>query len=190
MKTAEEMYDYCIEKGYGRGMSRRWGIKHFKLLEENLRDDEVVYMTFIGLKDYISMSKHDMNYAYAITNKRIMFGQKKVIGDNFKSVVLDRINDISSTNKLFMGIITIDTLGEIFNVGVDKGTAAKISLEVHKIIFDMRSGNLDHNNVLRVDSVGKQGDPITEIKKYKELLDMGIISDEEFKIKKRELLGL
>ena len=33
-------------------------------------------------------------------------------------------------------------------------------------------------------------DPIEEIKKYKELLDLGIISQEEFDIKKKELLGI
>lgn len=33
-------------------------------------------------------------------------------------------------------------------------------------------------------------DPIGEIKKYKELLDMGIITEEEFNLKKKELLGL
>ena len=32
--------------------------------------------------------------------------------------------------------------------------------------------------------------PIEEIKKYKELLDMGILTQEEFDTKKRQLLGL
>ena len=32
--------------------------------------------------------------------------------------------------------------------------------------------------------------PVEEIKKYKELLDMGIITQEEFDIKKKQLLGL
>lgn len=33
-------------------------------------------------------------------------------------------------------------------------------------------------------------DPVEEIKRYKELLDMDIITEEEFKMKKKELLGL
>ena len=32
--------------------------------------------------------------------------------------------------------------------------------------------------------------PVEEIKKYKELLDLGIITQEEFDIKKKQLLGL
>ncbi len=188
MRTAEEMYNYCTENGYGSGLSKKWGIKHFKVIEDNLREDEEVYMAFIGLKDYKSMTKHDNNYAYAITNKRIMFGQKKMFGENFKSVVLDRINDISSSTGAMLGIVTIDTLGETFNVGVDKKTADNISKEAHRIIFDMRSGELgDKKDVVKEKL---ELDPATEIKKYKELLDDGIITEEEFDKKKKELLGI
>ena len=33
-------------------------------------------------------------------------------------------------------------------------------------------------------------DAVTEIKKYKELLDAGIITEEEFTTKKRQLMGI
>lgn len=35
-------------------------------------------------------------------------------------MVLDKFNDISSSTGMLMGTVTIDTLGEVFNVGVDK----------------------------------------------------------------------
>lgn len=188
MRTAEEMYSYCLQNGFGRGMTKKWGIKHFKILENNLRDDEEVYMSFIGLKDYISMTKHDNNYAYAITNKRIIFGQKKIMGENFKSVVFDRVNDISSSTGALLGVVTIDTLGETFNVGLDKKTADNISKEIHKIIFDMRSEEKDNKSNELEDKEGI--DPVLEIRKYKELMDDGIISEEEFNEKKKRLLDL
>jgi hypothetical protein len=34
------------------------------------------------------------------------------------------------------------------------------------------------------------GDPVAEIQKYKTLLDQGIITEEEFTAKKRQLLGI
>ena len=36
----------------------------------------------------------------------------------------------------------------------------------------------------------KKNDPYEELKKLKELLDMGIINEEEFESKKKELLNL
>lgn len=188
MKTAEEMYNYSLEMGYGSGMTKNWGNKHFKVIENNLGHDEEVYMTFIGLKDLKGMD-HGGNYAYAITNKRIMFAQKRVVGETFKSVVFDRINDISSSKGMIFGTVTIHTLGEIFNVGVDRKTADKISKEIHRVILDIRSGKLGNG----VDDIKENEvatlDTVLELRRYKELVDDGIISEEEFNQKKKELLG-
>lgn len=67
MKTAKEMYKYCTEKGYRSGVGESWALRHFKVLEKNFSRNEEVYMTSIGLKDFISMGKHDYHYSYAIT---------------------------------------------------------------------------------------------------------------------------
>ena len=77
MRTAEEMYEYCVENGYGSGFNRNNSIKHFKVIESALQPDEDILSVFIGLHNYQSMSKHDNNFAYALTNKRIIMGQKK-----------------------------------------------------------------------------------------------------------------
>lgn len=84
MKTAEQMYEYCLENNFGQGFTKKWGLKHFRVIEKNLLPNEEVLMTFIGLHNYQSMTKHDGNYAYAITNNRILIAQKKVIGENLK----------------------------------------------------------------------------------------------------------
>lgn len=63
------MYQYCIDNNCGQGMNLNWGIKHFTLIQNSLQSDEEVLMCFIGLHNYISMTKHDNNFAYAVTNK-------------------------------------------------------------------------------------------------------------------------
>lgn len=40
MRTAQEMYQYCIKNGFGEGMNRTWGLKHFSLIERALSKDE------------------------------------------------------------------------------------------------------------------------------------------------------
>lgn len=68
MRTAEGMYQYCLDNKFGQGFNEKWGIKHFEVLEENLMNGEEALMTFIGLHNYQSTTKHENNFAYAITN--------------------------------------------------------------------------------------------------------------------------
>lgn len=182
MRTAEEMYQYCVDNGFGTGWNRKWGVKHFSLIEQALNADEQIIMCFIGLHNYDS-SNHDSNFAYAITNKRIIMAQQKVIGQNFQTVSLENVNDVSMSTSLLMGVITVDTIKEKFNVGVDKITAKKINDMIHDILLTTKKNETapipTANNISVAD----------EILKFKKLFDMGAITQEEFEKKKAELLG-
>lgn len=136
MRTAQEMYDYCLEHGFGQGFNKSWGQKHFGVIEKNLLPDEEVLMTFIGLHNYQSITKHDGNYAYAITNKRIIIAQKKLMGENLKVVLLNNLNDVSTSTGILMGTITFDTIKETFNVMVDKKQTNNIMSKVHEVVFN------------------------------------------------------
>ncbi len=52
-------------------------------------------MSFIGLHNYKSASKHDNNFAYAITNKRLIHAQQQALGEVVQSINLDIINDVT-----------------------------------------------------------------------------------------------
>lgn len=181
MRTAQEMYQYCIKNGFGEGMSRTWGLKHFALIERALSKDEQVIMCFIGLHNYVSISKHDNNFAYAITNKRIIMAQQKVLGQNFQTVAIDNLNDITAKIGAIMGVIIIDTTKERFNVGVNSIQAKKINNVIHDTLLSIkRKQSLNGGGVSSAD----------EILKYKRLLDMGVITQAEFNKKKRDLMDL
>ena len=75
--------------------------------------DEKVLMTFIGIHNSKSTTKHDGNFAYAITDKRIIFGQKSLIVKRLKAVDFDRINDITFEKGLLFGTLTIYTPQEV-----------------------------------------------------------------------------
>ncbi|MCI2161176.1 MAG: PH domain-containing protein [Oscillospiraceae bacterium] len=190
MHTAEEMYNYCIAHKFGSGTVKSWGIKHFKIVEDNLMKNETVYMTFIGLHNYKSSSKHDGNFAYAVTDKRIIMAQKRAIGQNFQTVNISNINDITFKSGLLMGVLTIDTYKEVFNVGLNKVEAGNINSAIHIVLDKIKS---DSSQPVT------QGEPkITEVVpsaadellKYKSLLDAGAINQEEYDTKKKQLLGL
>lgn len=183
--TAEDMYMYAKNNGYGSGLTANWGIKHFKIIENNLLSEEDVLMTFIGLHNYISSTKHDNNFAYAITNKRILMAQKKAIGETLKIVYLDNLNDITLDSGFVLGKMTIDTTKEIFNVGLDKISAKAICAEAHNVIDKIKSYKTS-----KTVSYSLPTSDADEILKFKTLLDSGIISQEEFDAKKKQLLGL
>ena len=136
MKTANEMYEYCLENEFGRGFNRKWGEKHFGVIERNLLPDEEVLMAFIGIHNYQSMTKHDGNYAYAITDKRVLMAQKKLIGENLTIVLLENLNDVSISTGVLAGTITFDTLKETFNVMVDKKQTNNIMTKIHEVVFN------------------------------------------------------
>lgn len=134
LKTAQEMYDYCQKYGMGKGSSKSWDIKHFGLIEENLSPNEQVLTVFIGLHNFISISKHDKNFAYAVTTKRFIMAQKKPIGSIVQTVSLSNVNDITFHKKALMGVVTVDTIKEKFNVAANYEVADRIHRAVQKAL--------------------------------------------------------
>lgn len=128
------MVAYCQAHKLGSGLSTSWDLKHFSLIEDTLLPGEKVYLVFEGLHNYQSTTKHDKNFAYAITSKRIIMAQKKTIGSVLQTVSLNNVNDITFRKKLVMGIITIDTIKETFNVAADFETASRIHKAIQSIL--------------------------------------------------------
>lgn len=58
------------------------------------------------------------------------------------------------------------------------------------LIMQYPPEEFDNNNVYQREVKNKQLDSIEEIRRYKDLLDEGIISEEEFNKKKNDLLGM
>ena len=181
MKTAEELYQYCVDNGFGEGQNRKWGLKHFGLIASELQPDEDVRMAFIGLHNFQGMTSHDSNYAYAVTNKRLIMAQKKLVGQELQTVMLPQITDVTTSTGMLLGTVTINTMGTIFNVGINKQAVQAVSDRLHSLLAELQGGG---------EKTAPASSAADEIKKFKELLDMGAITREEFDAKKKQLLGL
>nr|WP_279325660.1 PH domain-containing protein [Clostridium tertium] len=170
------------------GTDKSWALKHFQLIEKSLGSDEEILMCFIGLHNYISSSKHDSNFAYAVTNKRIIMAQKKMLGEIIQTVSLKNVNDITMTTGAITGIITIDTVKETFNVAINKSAARNINDKIHELILDIQESKVNSSSQkIGLEQTYSSAD---EILKFKELFDMGVITEEEFNIKKKQILGI
>lgn len=181
-RTTEEMYKYCEHHKLGVGISKSWSLKHFGLIADSLNPDEQVFTVFAGFHNYKSLSHHDGNFAYAVTNKRFIIAQKKLIGSVLQTVSLDNVNDITMNKKLIYHTIVVDTIKETFGISVADATVAQnIYDAIHDALEKARSG--------KTKSAG--GSSITtQLVELKNLLDAGIITQRDFETKKRQILGV
>lgn len=182
MRTAEEMYYFAKNNGFGRGFTEKLGVKHFQIIADNLQADEDVKMVFIGLHNYKSISKHDNNYAYAVTNKRIIMAQKKIIGTVCQSVFMNQLNDITMETGVAFGIVTIDTTKERFNVAIAKNEAQNVFTLLHSVIDDLKHPEKTQQNAA--------ASAMSALQYFKQMYDAGLITQQEFEAKKRQVLGL
>lgn len=188
MRTADEMYRYCTENGFGQGLTKDWSRKHFAVIAHALLPDETVRMAFIGLHNFVSMTETDGNYAYAVTDRRIICAQQKVVGEILVSIEWKNINDITMETHTLMGTLLIDTYKETFGVGLDRGSIKTIYEELRLVFDELKSTPAAVPAAASAPAPSE--DPYEAIKKLKELLDIGALTQDEFDQKKKALLGL
>jgi hypothetical protein len=90
-----------------------WRIKqHSKVMEKHLNEDEEIFYLFTAQKNPNPFDIFS-TCIIALTNKRIMVVQKRVIfGYNLKSVTPDLFNDFSVYKGIIWGKVYIDTVKE------------------------------------------------------------------------------
>ena len=180
MKTANEMYQYCLKNNFGTGFNEKWALKHLKIIEQALQIDEDVMLCFLGLHNYHSSTQHSGNFAYAITNKRFLFAHKGILGQSLQSISFNMINDVSYSSNFgtdYFGIITFNTIKTCFNVACGREQGMRILSEIQRLLDEIKFLN---KNIFT---------PADEIMKYKKLFDAGAITQEEFEMKKKQLLN-
>lgn len=193
MKTANEMLEAA--KRYG-GLIES-DINDYKRAFDEvvklLQPDEEVILAFAGW----ICSKSEGNsgslsqVGVALTNQRLLIGgnastsvfKKCYVGEYYNT---SNINAISQRKGFISSDLIIDTLGDDLSI-------SEYSIEiVNRIAADFSSA-LQKIKAAKSADAGKivqQVSAADELKKFKELLDMGVISQPEFDAKKKQLLGL
>lgn len=173
---------YSINKqAYEKATSSETFANNWEELGENCR----TYGTYIGIGVgittvtalfYLYISKMEI----VVTNKRV-YG-KKAFG-----------------TRVDLPIDTISAVGTSFLMGIDIGTSAgkikfkgisnnnEIHAEISKLLNNRQSNKkFDNQDPVKINNVSTT----EELKQYKELLDSGVITQEEFEKKKKQLLGI
>lgn len=184
MRTAKEMEEYCIANGF---LTRKKSVlKHFQIIEKQLKPDETVKVSLITNGVYNGQQiVMGGTVAIAFTNKRLIYAQEGgfLLGTQLKIVNLDQVNDIHKDSfGLTFGKIKIDTIRENVVIPILKEQIDRAFYEISSIIDDYKN-NAPKTTVQQISSAD-------ELLKFKELLDLGAISNEEFEAKKKQILGL
>ena len=191
MRTAKEMCDFCLEHGYNYACSADKMHKHFTVVERNLAANEEVLLAFISNRVQAKTATYALGgtTAVALTSQKLIYAQRRpVMGDFVKMARYDNINDISSNADCLSVEIMIDSLKECMKFSVDRTGVDGIRNKALELIEQHRSRKNATQKVVPQSVV--QIGAADEVKKFKELLDLGVISQEEFDAKKKQLLGL
>lgn len=131
---------------------------------------------------------------WGITNQRLLIAKRKILGAYTQSISLEHINDVSMNNsgigKLGLGKITIDTIRENITATTNIRYADTIYSGLQKIIEQKRLAFTETPKSNSGTSHTIEKSVAEQIMEFKQLLDLNIITPEEFEAKKKQLLGL
>lgn len=158
--------------------------KEVKALPEELQQDETIKYATSGIVD-------GNTFLIVCTNKRVLFLDKGLIYGLKKVIIpLEKINSISFKKGLVFGEIEVQHGSEQTSVkNISKPTVGKMAETIQKAIDEFKNSS-SHASSTTNTTDSKTTDNYDKLIKLKELLDLDIISKEEFEEKKKEILGL
>lgn len=180
--TSEKIVKYINAHNLGYPLMRKMATLHFDLVLEQLQEDEKILLPFFA-QWVLEKDTAGGTFAFAVTNKRLIAAKAKVLSNHVSSFDLDTIINISISSKVISGIISIETYKKILHLETASSSAVNIGNGIKEIWINYKNKESCKEEV-------EEAPNINEIKKYKELLDLDIITQEEFNKKKKELLGL
>lgn len=175
-----ENYEAVMKRFEEIGVSDLYGTKkEVKELPVLLHAEETILYATSGFLD-------GNTWLIVCTDERLMFIDKGLVyGIKVKEFKLDKINSVSYSKGMIFGKLMVTHGASNFVIEqIKKETASRMSDTIKSAIDNFHPLNISNTNEPSKKS------PAEEIKEFKELLDMGIISKEEFDFKKKEILGI
>ena len=201
MRTCAEMIEFASQymPNFADIMQLAVGpiyVKSFTSIEEALTEDENVSFTLpLTSWNKGNTSTHSMLMdcgALALTNKRLLISGRMcgllAKGTYCDLHSIDSVLSVSILSQTFgVARIKIETKGEDdLQIFFPKNIAQKVVNDLSLAIEKCKNSNIEAGTTI----VNMALSSADEIKKYKKLLDIGAITQEEFDAKKKQLLGL
>lgn len=125
---AESMFEYSESHDFGTGINPKRTVRYFRIIERMLQPGESVMLAFVGLHRFHSLSSHRKNYAYAVTNRRIIMAKMRIFDRPIvEQYPLNHIYNIGFQTDDAVGVMQIDLGSEVIGVGFAQETAVALS---------------------------------------------------------------
>lgn len=110
--------------------------KHSAVVQKHLNPEEKVLFVFCGQKNFSSLSIIN-SCVVALTNKRIIIGQKRLLwGYFFTAVTPDMYNDLKVRRNMIWSDVEIDTIKEnIYLSNIDPDGAVAIETNITEFMM-------------------------------------------------------
>lgn len=115
-----------------------WRLKaHSKVIEKHLNPGEEVNYVFVAQRGFSSFDIFS-TYVIALTNKRILLAQKRVLfGYTFLAITPDMFNDLTVNTGMIWGKINIDTVKETVTLSnVSKDAVDEIETQITEYMME------------------------------------------------------
>jgi len=202
----------CFDKHLGKTIFEGRQIRYFSIREDGaplfegsadglVRHTSSVPQTVSGMMPLINRVRMQRQMEKANSNRNGAVSDKIDIPDPFEKFIIEIEFD-----HPYWDVWRVEKDGPKFNdnnpdisdylrnYNADVDELAKLARALMKIAFsDDRAAEeevVEIFNANKAAAAAAPVDAVAEIKKYKELLDMGIITKEEFDAKKRQLMGI
>lgn len=113
--------------------------KHARIVEMHLNPGEVVEYAFAAQKN-AKMGDFFETCVVAITNERMLIGQKRVLFGYFlNSITPDLYNDMQVRSNIFWGALTIDTVKELIELSnIDKKALPELETRITSFMMEAK----------------------------------------------------
>lgn len=196
MRTAKEMIKYAFDNNLIDGQdvfrltietAEKKYLKHFELVQNVLFENENVEIALLS-NGYYDGARIEFGGSTAVvfTSKRLIVAQKTLFGSPVKLINLEKVTDVHKDNFLSISEanICIDMINEHASIRLEKKQVDNAFNIIMKYLENFKKESEAKNVTVQQVSCAD------ELKKFKELLDANVITQEEFDAKKKQLLGL
>lgn len=148
-------------------------------LPELIQQDETIKYATSGFYDTNTSS-----VLIVVTNKRILFENKKLLfGSQNTEIPLEMVNDISYNSGMLMAKVSITS-------GTKDHKISQVSKKTVTQLVDTIRYETELAKHPKEQQSSQAPSDIEQLKGLKDLLDSGILTQEEFETKKKQILGI